>query len=279
MLDAGRRRVKVWLAELVNSHPYLWSIAWRLMPHLPFLLPHEKSYYAFEHLALGEDGLFLDVGANNGLSALGFRRMNRHYRIFSIEANPHHEPALRSLKQRLAKFDYRIVGAGHQHSQLTLHTAIYHGVILHTGASLNLEYLQKSLAHNFSRRVLERITWTHQVVDVIPLDDLQLRPDIIKIDAEGFDFEVLTGLKGTIAAHRPHVLVEYSPPLLERLQPLCQELSYALFVYDAVSDRFARFNSERELRTHMDHGTPVNLFVIPVEKVNGLPVTPLVENA
>lgn len=32
MLDADRRRVKVWLAELVNSHPYLWSAGANFFP-------------------------------------------------------------------------------------------------------------------------------------------------------------------------------------------------------------------------------------------------------
>jgi len=269
------RRLKYLMAEVVNSHPYIWLVAWRLMPHLPFLLPHEKSYYAFKHLVSEEEGLFLDVGANNGLSALGFRRLIPHYRIFSIEANRHHEPALNKLKRKLDKFDYLITGAGHVRSQFTLHTAMYKGVCLHTGASLNLEYLRKGLAHNFSQRVVERITWTQQVVDVIPLDDLHLKPDIIKIDAEGFDYEVLLGLKQTISTHRPSVLVEYSLPLQERLEPFCQELSYLLFVYDHVCDRFARFDSERERRTHLKQGTPVNLFLIPFEKVPALPMAPV----
>lgn len=268
------RRLKCLMAGIVNSHPYLWFVAWRLMPHLPFLLPHEKSYYAFRHLASAEDRLFLDVGANNGLSALGFRRLIPHYRIFSIEANRHHATALHKLKCKLDNFDYLITGAGHVRSQFTLYTAMYNGVSLHTGASLNLEYLQKGLAHDFSQRVVDRIIWTQQVVDVIPLDDLHLKPDIIKIDAEGFDYEVLLGLQQTIGTHRPYVLVEYSPPLQERLELFCQERSYLLFIYDHVRDGFARFDRERELRTHLNRGTPVNLFLIPFEKVNALPMAP-----
>jgi hypothetical protein len=147
-------------------------------------------------------------------------------------------------------------------------------VYLHTGASLNLEYVRKSCAHNFSQRVVDRITWTQQKVDVIPLDDLHLKPDIIKIDAEGFDYEVMLGLKQTIGTHRPYVVVEYSAPL-ERLEALCQELRYVLFVYDHVCDRFARFASGREVRTHLDRRTPVNLFLIPFEKVNALPMAPI----
>lgn len=269
------RRLKYLMAEVVNSHPYIWFVAWRLIPHLPFLLPHEKSYYAFKHLASEEDGLFLDVGANNGLSALGFRRLIPHYRILSIEANRHHEPALNKLKCKLDKFDYLITGAGHERSEFTLYTAMYKGVMLHTGASLNLDYLKKGLERDFSGRVVKQVTYIQQVVKVIRLDELALKPDIIKIDAEGFDYEVLIGLKETITNHRPCVLVEYSQPLPEKLEPFCLELSYAIFVYEHLSDRFVPFDRQRELRTHLNGGSPVNLFLIPCERAKALPVAPV----
>lgn len=260
------------LARIANSHPYVWFVAWRIVPHLPFMLPHEKSYYGFRHLALKEGGLFLDVGANIGSSALGFRQLVPNYRIFSIEANRYHEPALSRLKRRLGNFDYRIIGAGRERTQLILNTALYKGVYLHTGASLDLEHAQKGYAHNFSPRVVEKITWTQQNVDVIPLDDMNLAPDIIKIDAEGFDYEVLVGLKRTISACRPHVLVEYNATLGAQLETFCQELAYRLFAYDHVRDCFAYFDKHRELQTQLTQGTPVNIFLIPSEKVNLLPM-------
>jgi hypothetical protein len=55
---------------------------------LPFLLPHDKSYRALRHfITLRPNGLFLDVGANDGISALSFRRFDKTYRILSLEPN------------------------------------------------------------------------------------------------------------------------------------------------------------------------------------------------
>jgi len=245
------------------------------MPHVTCLLPHEKSYHAFKHLASGKDGLFLDVGANNGLSALGFRRINRDYRIFSIEANRYHEPSLSKLKKTMMKFDYLIAGAGHENSQVTLYTATYKGVVLHTGASVDLAYRKKALEHEFSKRVVGQITYTQQVVNVIRLDDLNLTPDIVKIDAEGFDYQVLLGLTKTITSCRPYVLVEYSPPLKEKLEALCLQISYSLFVFENYRDLFVPFDAQRELHTYLRRGSPVNVFLIPSEKVKDLPVAML----
>jgi len=266
------RWLKSLLARVANSHPYVWFVAWHLVDRLPFLLPHEKSYYALRHLARTGEGLFLDVGANSGASALGFRKLVPHYRILSIEANRYHERALGTLKQKLDRFDYLITGAGQQRAQLTLHTATYRGVRLHTGACVNLEYGQRAYAQKFSPRVVRQMTWSQQQVEVIPLDDLHVDPDIVKIDAEGFDYEVLLGLQQTIQKHRPHVLVEYSPPLQARLEAFCEKAAYVLLAYDHVRDRFSPFDGQRELRAHAQQGTPVNLFLIPVERTAGLPM-------
>src|SRR5690242_3009928 len=97
MLD----KLKYRAAEITKKHPRTWSWVWNSLPRITILLPHDKSYYGFRSLACHQDGLFLDVGANNGITAAGFRRLNKQYRILSIEANRCHEPALGRLKQRI----------------------------------------------------------------------------------------------------------------------------------------------------------------------------------
>lgn len=264
-------KLKNALARVVNGNPYLWFVAWRLMPLLPFLLPHEKSYYAFRHLARKKDGLFLDVGANDGLSALGFRKLLPHYRVHSIEANRLHEPSLRRLKAKLERFDYVITGAGDRTAQCTLHTAVYRGMVLHTGASFNLGYLKDALARAYPKRVVDHVIYDCQIVPVIKLDDLNVNPDIIKIDAEGFDYQVLVGLTGTILRNRPFILIEYSAPITERLQALCRDISYDLFAYDERADKFEAFDAVREKWEYLIDRSPVNLFLVPQEKVSDLP--------
>lgn len=256
--------VKAFLARLATGHPYAWFAAWRMVDRLPFVLPHEKAYYGFRHLATGEDGLFLDVGANNGCSAVGFRRLVPHYRILSIEPNPCHETALARLKRRLDRFEYRMVAAGRERGEAVLHTATYRGIPLHTGASLSLDYGRSAYARKFSPGVVARIRWTRAVVEVIPLDELELKPDLVKIDAEGFDHEVLLGLRRTLVNHRPCVLVEYGPEVREGLEAFCHDLGYVLVAYDHRRDAFSPFEAARQARRD---ATPLNVFLIPSERM------------
>ena len=43
------RHIMAWATRLAESHPFVWKIAWEAVHHLPFLLPHDKSYHALRH--------------------------------------------------------------------------------------------------------------------------------------------------------------------------------------------------------------------------------------
>src|SRR5262245_52664590 len=82
-------------ARFSELHPYTWAVAWKAAHLMPFLLPHDKSYYALRHfIDAVPTGLFLDIGANDGISALSFRRFDKNYDILSLEPNVMMEPAL-----------------------------------------------------------------------------------------------------------------------------------------------------------------------------------------
>ncbi len=266
-----KKIIRLWrfnaaVPRLLRYNPYTGFIGRQLFHYIPFVLPHEKSYYGFMYLVHAGDGLFLDVGANDGISAIGFRHIHSDYRILSIEPNPCHERSLRRLKKRLPRFDYQIIGAGRCRSQMTLYVPMYNGVPIYTAASLQKEYVQKimqeqhlPLAHDKNIVIFECR------VDIISLDELQLRPDIIKVDTEGFDYEVLLGLQQTISQCRPYMLIEYNASLLHQERRFFNTLRYQLFLYKFREDQFYSI-SEVTLKPEE------NIFCVPEEKIKGLPI-------
>jgi FkbM family methyltransferase len=246
---------------------------WNALPRLPFLLPHDKSYMGFRHLADQDRGLFLDVGANNGITAAGFRRLNRTYDILSIEASILHEPSLERLRRTMPRFQYRRVGAGATRGRLTLYTPIYRGVPIHTHTSASKEYLGVSLNRDFSPRVVARITYHEQVVEIVPLDELELAPSIVKIDVEGADYQILLGLRATIERYRPHILVEFTPRHMGDFEQFFEQRKYSLFVYDERADTFTPFRKDRETETWQTTALQVNVFCVPSERTSILPLS------
>lgn len=265
------QRLKFAVAAKVKRNPTTWSFFWERMPHWPILLPHDQSYLGFRHLINEEAGLFLDVGANNGITAAGFRKLDDRYRILSIEADPNHEPALNRLSRKLADFEYKIIAAGDVRDELTLYTPIYQGKPIHTHTSSDLEYLKIAMERDFPRQ-FPSVDYRKQSVPVIPLDDLELRPNIVKIDVEGHDAAVLRGLGQTVAACRPYFLLEYTPEFSEQCEQWLRDRDYEFFVYDATENQFTPFVVERESELWRSESLQVNLFCIPQERCESLPL-------
>jgi FkbM family methyltransferase len=188
---------------------YAWSRRAFFLGRYLLRRPHEADFAAFA--AFPSDGLFLDVGANSGMSAMSFRIYNRSMPILSIEANPHHEPDLRFLKRWLRAYDYRIVAAGESAGTLKLHVPFFHGVPLTGMASavdLTDEDVKWWVDEHLGSGGQASFDYSDVTVPVIRLDELQLRPTIVKIDVEGFELSVLHGLEETIASCRPLLLLE-----------------------------------------------------------------------
>jgi FkbM family methyltransferase len=224
------------------------------------------------HLVEGTEGLILDVGANSGISALGFRALGLPYKILSIEASRYHEPALERVKKRIAGFDYMILGAGQSESHITLYTPIYRGIPIHTMASANPDFPKQNVARDFSKRIQRAVRYEEQVVRVVPLDSLNVAPKIIKIDVEGHDYQVMLGLRRTIEAHRPHLFVEYTPGEMKGAVEFLIERNYRLFTYSVADDKFEPFMGEGATARWKESALQVNMFCVPAEKCGSLPL-------
>ena len=166
----------------------------------------ELEFHAFRVLP-STARLFLDIGANDGISARSFRLFNKTTPILSIEANPCHEPALKRTKAALDSFDYKLVAAGERRGQLVLHTPVFRGIALTAYAAMDRSEAERRVRHDMPSSA-RRLRFIETVVPVIPIDDLALTPDFVKIDVEGFELEVLRGMVATIERCSPIFMIE-----------------------------------------------------------------------
>jgi FkbM family methyltransferase len=244
-------------ARISELHPRIWQVAWWLPHKFKFLLPHDPAYHALRHfIAAAPKGLFLDVGANDGISALSFRRFDHDYRIFSLEPNVLLEPNLRQLKGSDPNFDYRMIGAGSAAGKTILHIPSYRGVLLHTFTSADAQQVKQGVQAVFGASIARRTDITPIEGQIVRVDDLCLAPTIVKIDTEGFDYDVLVGMQETIARSRPFMMIELSWSKKEKIIGFLEAQRYSLHAYDVVADSF---------RSDIE-GAHRNCFAIPDEK-------------
>lgn len=266
-LESLRRMITV--PDWMRFNPTIVNFGHKISLYIPFFLPHHKDYYGFKHLTTATGGLFVDVGANDGISALGFRQVNKSYHILSIEPNQNHEPALYAVKRRMKRFDYKIVGAGSRRGQKILYIPKAAGVSIDTLASLHIDFV-KLTSTFYSKN--QKITYTKQVVDIIPLDTLKLHPDIIKIDTEGNELDVLHGLRQTIGRYRPCILIESRPSLLSEEKKFFRGFSYSMFTYNYLTDLFSPYTKNIASEKNKNSKHLGNIFCIPTEKIHLLPM-------
>jgi FkbM family methyltransferase len=244
------------LKRLLLRMPRAYAAARRAWVLARFLArrAHEPDFAVFGWWP-ERNGLFLDVGANGGLSALSFRVHNRRAPILSIEPNPAHEPDLRRLRRLLRRFDYRMVAAGEHDGTATLHVPLLGATPLTGEASLDREFVADGRSVDYLPEARGRSVRIAEVeVPVRRLDDLGLEPDYVKVDVQGFELPVLRGLMETLARRRPVLLLEDSAQTPE-IRALLAPLGYAPFVY-------------RGGRLDPYDGRPtVNLFLLPPELV------------
>jgi FkbM family methyltransferase len=232
-------------SPLVRVYPALRR-AWQILRYLlrrP--LTHGGDFAAFATFP-ERTGLFLDVGASSGTSAMTFRVFNRRNPILSIEPNAILESELRFLTRIVPRFDYRVVAAGDERGTMTLFVPCYRGVPLTAYSSLSRDDLvdeRGGLRDRLGDLMDGRDFRVEEVTAaVLPLDDLALAPDFIKIDVEGSELRVLRGLADTIERSRPILLIERSGDF-QAIRELLSARGYRAYSYRRDIARFVPFES------------------------------------
>ena len=139
-------------------------------------------------------------------------------------------------------------------SRLKLYTPVYKGFALTSFAAMDPQLIKQNLPVGLSiKNIADKVTFSEHEVDVIPLDQLNLNPGIIKIDVEGFEHEVVSGLKSTIEKHQPIFLIEYNPNSYTKIKEQLSPLGYEAYVFKPGANTFTVYTGQETC----------NLFLLP----------------
>lgn len=244
-------------SKMVQKNPYSWFFAWGMVHRVGFLLPHDSDYKGLKLLD-SKEGVFLDVGANDGISALSFRKVNNKTPIISLEPFSFHEKALRKLESQLDNFHYKLVGASNKERKQKIFVPVYSGIFLHTFASMSQALVKENIQKSFGKKILNKVDIKEFSAQFAPIDSLNLVPSIIKIDVEGFSYEVIKGAERTIDLYRPSLMIEVEESTIEKLLSFFSQKTYSPFVYVNKKNSFSPYTLGLKNK---------NVFFIPQEKI------------
>lgn len=227
----------------------------RLPTGLPIWLPKENHFssdvfvtncdidWGAEGLLtkhLDKDGVFLDIGAHMGYYSLYMLPLVKA--VYAFEPDPR---ARAWLTRNLSPYSNALI--------------VPVAVGARSGRATYVLAPVPETSHLSSGFVSERNV---QEVDVVTIDEFvarsNLRVTAIKIDVEGFDFDVVAGALQTLRNQTPLVLTEAKPE--DRLFQLISDLDYRVFAF--TRDYKISRTVFEELRSHTAAHTKM-LFLVP----------------
>ena len=263
--------LKYKIARWVERYPLLTILIYNKTKYLKFLLPHEKDYYGILKLAYNSRKYsFIDVGANIGISSIGFRKMGFINPIYLFEPNFFiFDKYLKKLKKKNKNFFLKNLALSNKKQVKRLYLAYYKGNNIHFLSSFSKNYIINSIKITY-KNLGNKMNIISKKVRCEKFDNLKIKtpPTFIKLDTEGHDYDVLIGMKNTIKKHKPIFLIEYNKNIFLKI---CNFLKpYKPYLYDYRQNKFMKINNNTKKnigRTSMKNLlTTRNIFFIPKSK-------------
>jgi FkbM family methyltransferase len=187
---------------------FLTKLALPLGWHIGLFGSYEPELREIMRAVLPAGGTAIDVGANTGWHTLLMARLvGPHGRVLAVEPNPSVREHLRRNIGLNRLEQVEVVGAALAEALGTLnffapdaeHPASASGHVV-------MDDPAPSEAVRVEARTLDVVAAEHR------LDSL----DLVKIDAEGFEWPILQGAETSIARFRPYIIFEFDPAYAAR---------------------------------------------------------------
>ena len=233
-----KKIIKEKIKSFIEARPLVWNFAWQTLHSSSLFLPHDPCYYSISHLAHDPCATILDIGANQGISALSFSKLCPSANIISFEPNMALESNLISVAKRIKNFEFHMCGLGDEDGEFQLFVPRYKDIYLHTFSSLDRLSLERAIMQTYDSSISNAIVIENFMCKIYTLDSFGYSPSVIKVDAEGFEDKIFKGGEITIRTSKPSIIFEAVHGSLEIILERLHNFEYEIFTYDSVDDVF-----------------------------------------
>jgi FkbM family methyltransferase len=191
--------------------------------------PHEGDFSLLKQFPDNGQMLFVDIGTNRGDAIQSMLTMTRNCTVVGFEPNPIVYAKTASLYKNTKQVTIHNCGLGKEKGAFTLYLPFFRKFMFDGLASFDRNEAQDWLKGRIFGYNSKLMHIKELNCEVKRLDDFNLSPWFIKIDVQGFEYEVLEGGLQTLKRSQPALLIE-TPS--EEVMGLLSGLGYKPYYFD-----------------------------------------------
>jgi FkbM family methyltransferase len=204
------RNVLKFFRSIQVHFPYLQDLKFEVQRKFRTALDqtHEKEFELLSMFSNPLNNLFVDIGANRGDAIHSILMRQPDSRVVAFEPNSLLAGKLNSLFKNDTRVTVHNCGLGNASTTFELFIPFYNRYMFDGLASFKEQNARDWLKGRIFGFSEDHLHIKKMLCEVKRLDDFNLRPCFMKIDVQGFEYEVLIGGMSTIKNSRPVILME-----------------------------------------------------------------------
>lgn len=199
--------------KIIRQNIYLYIFTLKIFKKNPIFFSFlEKSKYIF--LKNSNFKYVIDIGSNQFQTAKLIQKINNNLVIYAFD------PVGKDIKKKNIFFQKFALGNNEEKKKLNM--PFFKSINLDSLNSINLNNLK-----NYLNKYLKNtdIKIKKKIVSIRKLDNFNLKSNFIKIDAEGFEFDILKGSINHLKKNYPIILIEKNKDF-SKIKKFLNKLNY-----------------------------------------------------
>ena len=233
------------IEKIIRCHPLLYIITRSLVR---FTNIFEADFKGLKLINLKKKIRIYDVGASDGIASKFFLNNLSVKEIYCFEPDETYVKTLQNLKKK--QLIIKPYGIGIKNFKCDIFMPRYRffkrNYDLITYSFFDKFYLNKQISLDFKFR--KNISIIKKKILIKKINKIDTNIDLIKIDTNGYELQVIKGLKRIISYSRPVIILETNQDIL-KIKKFLKKYSYNDYYYDGKEKKLKRVKKKYPLNT------------------------------
>ena len=232
--------------KIIRSHALLYFFIRKIIRYTNIF---EEDANGVKILNLSKKVNIFDIGASDGIATKFFLNNLNVNKIYCFEPNKDYTKILKNLKRK--EIIIKPFAIGDKNKTISVYFPEYRilnkKIRLVTLCYYNKAELEKQMLLDFKFR--KNLFIVKDKLKIKKIETNNYKTDLIKIDVNGFEFNVVKGLTHIIKKNKPALLIEINKDT-HKIRKFLKKYSYNQYIYFDKDKLFKKSNSQNFLNAY-----------------------------